>query len=121
MPLGGRLDGPMRVRMLFLFPRPLRLRRQRDKARPVIPHVGRPDWDNLVKSTQDALLRWWHDDKQVCVGEAAKLYAPHDHIQGMYWVIWTTAGKHPRRTDSSVRLLIDSISGVWESLTHERR
>jgi Holliday junction resolvase RusA-like endonuclease len=121
MPIGGRLDGPMRMRSIFCFERPLRLCTKKQRERVIVPHISVPDWDNLIKSTQDAMRRWWRDDCQVCVGESAKIYAPHGHGPGMYWVVWAEAGEHPRSVDNSMQILIDCMAEVWESLTHERR
>tara|TARA_R100001460_G_scaffold13476_4_gene30344 strand:- start:2322 stop:2690 length:369 start_codon:yes stop_codon:yes gene_type:complete len=45
------LSGPLILEIEFRMPRPKRLR----KADVDIPHTCRPDTDNLVKSTQDAL------------------------------------------------------------------
>lgn len=59
------LEGPVILVARFYLPRPKRLCGRRQPDGPV-PHVGRPDLDNLLKSTKDALLGLlWRDDSQV--------------------------------------------------------
>lgn len=73
-----RLAGPLRVELLFILPRPrshFTARGHLSKRAPVAP-VGRPDLDNLAKSTLDALNgELWADDAQVVQLSLAKQYA----------------------------------------------
>ncbi len=70
------LVGPLRVDMAFVLPRPASLNRKADPEG-LIPMAKRPDRDNLVKGTQDALSAagFWIDDAQICDGRIAKFYA----------------------------------------------
>ena len=44
-------------------------------------HVSPPDLDNLVKLVQDALNGiCWHDDREVAIVSARKMWAPRDGI-----------------------------------------
>lgn len=66
--LGDPLLGPVRVTMRFLMPRPGRLHRKGPHPEDgEIPHVGKPDVDNLAKAVLDVgtQLHLWHDDAQV--------------------------------------------------------
>lgn len=67
------LAGPIRVDYLFVMERPARLNRKGDFDG-LIPHVTRPDLDNLQKGTQDALSQagFWLDDSQICCGYSSK-------------------------------------------------
>lgn len=69
------LTGPVFLRVVFLMPRPQRLKRKRD-AEGVIWHTARPDRDNLMKALMDSLSQdgWWCDDSQVCTGPVDKYY-----------------------------------------------
>src|SRR5690606_3372583 len=72
------IDGPVRVDVDFYLPRPKSLMRRKDPPGP-IPHTARPDVDNLLKSTKDALTGLvWRDDAQVCDGRVRKWYAEKD-------------------------------------------
>jgi len=75
---GAPLDGPLRLEVRFALPRPQRLlaRKWRDLT---VWHASRPDMDNLLKATKDALSRLaWRDDAQVCQVYAEKRYANVD-------------------------------------------
>ena len=68
-------DGPVVMMVDFYLPRPKRLMRKKDPDGP-IPHTAKPDIDNLLKSTKDALRGIaWRDDSQVCSTHARKWYA----------------------------------------------
>ena len=58
--------------MSFFLPRPKSLK----DTGSFIPHVKKPDADNLLKSTMDALteIKVWQDDAQVYAIEASKYY-----------------------------------------------
>ena len=63
---GDILDGPVRLDVIFLMPRPKRLMRKKDPAGEVW-HITRPDADNLIKAVKDACTGvLWQDDSQVC-------------------------------------------------------
>lgn len=61
------LLGPLAVRIRFFLPRPQALAKKKGAIYDVpVPHMGRPDLDNLLKSTLDALKGiTWMDDKQI--------------------------------------------------------
>lgn len=59
-------DGPLYLSLAFYLPRPARLMGNRFPDGPLL-HVAKPDLDNLVKSTKDALKGIvWRDDATVC-------------------------------------------------------
>ena len=69
--------GPVALEASFYLPRPQSLNRKKDPD-DWFPHVKKPDLDNLVKSTMDAITNTnvWHDDSQVYVLVARKVYVP---------------------------------------------
>jgi Holliday junction resolvase RusA-like endonuclease len=72
------LEGPLRLDVEFVLPRPKRLlaRRWRDL---LVWHAGKPDADNLLKACKDALTALaWRDDSQVCQCYCEKRYANAD-------------------------------------------
>ncbi len=83
---GAPLDGPLSLGLLFVMPRPGNMRWKR-KPMPRVPHVGKPDRDNLMKSFQDALNGLlWVDDSQIFTGWTEKWIAsgdeqPHVEVQ----------------------------------------
>lgn len=68
------IEGPLRVDLLFVLPRPKRLLRRKDPDG-LIWAPARPDRDNLEKAVLDALQTAWRDDAQVVCGESLKVYA----------------------------------------------
>lgn len=47
-----------------------------------IPHIVKPDKDNLEKAIMDSLKGIvWHDDSQVCESEVTKRYAERAHVE----------------------------------------
>ena len=69
------LEGPIRVNITWYLPRPKRLCRKKDWPGP-LPHVAKPDRDNLDKAVLDALktIGFYRDDSQVCDGVLRKRY-----------------------------------------------
>jgi len=68
------LLGPVKLGVTFYLPAP------KSHAGQDGLHGGKPDLDNLIKSTMDALTqaKAWEDDRQVAVIMASKEYAgPH--------------------------------------------
>jgi|TARA_R110000824_G_scaffold171454_3_gene349089 Holliday junction resolvase RusA-like endonuclease len=65
--------------MSVIFKRPQRLNRKKDPDG-LIPHTGKPDLDNVIKSILDGMNgRTYKDDSQVCsFGECAKYYSEKD-------------------------------------------
>jgi Holliday junction resolvase RusA-like endonuclease len=63
----------LKVSYSFVLPRPSRLLRKGDPEGLVVCSV-RPDLDNLVKGTQDALSDFWIDDAQIAILEVKKFY-----------------------------------------------
>lgn len=77
------IEEPLIVDFLFILPRPLRLNTKNHHPSR-IPADKRPDRDNLVKGTQDALVGFWKDDSQIVDGRIGKYYAARDekpHIE----------------------------------------
>lgn len=78
-------DEPLWVRVLFVLPLPVSKRR---KSQPGRRHCGcKPDLDNLLKSTIDALTGLaWTDDGRIAQCDAVKVYGgvdetPHVEIE----------------------------------------
>ncbi len=72
------LEGPLRLTVLFLMPRPGNLI-WKSRPMPRALHVKKPDLDNLAKSTKDALTGiLWRDDSQIAVLDCRKLTAAGD-------------------------------------------
>lgn len=72
---GQPLEGPLRVDIVAVFPRPSRMVWKR-KPMPRDYHVAKPDRDNIDKAVMDALTgKLWVDDCQVCDGRIQKFYA----------------------------------------------
>lgn len=86
--LSEPFTGPVAVSMRFLMPRPKRLQRAKDPAGE-IPHVTKPDPDNLAKAVMDVCsdLGVWGDDRQVTDLFVQKRYASKDGRAGMHLVI----------------------------------
>ena len=81
--LSAPLDGPVALRVVFVLPRPKRLIWKR-REMPRVPHTARPDLDNLVKATKDALNGLaWRDDSQVVELSAGKCYASGNELPGV--------------------------------------
>lgn len=75
---GPPLEGPLRCSLVFVFPRPSNIVWKR-KPMTRIPHIKKPDRDNLEKSTYDALNKLlWRDDSQICQGPVEKWIAAGD-------------------------------------------
>ena len=81
------LDGPVYVKAEFVFPRPASRRRKATENRR-LEHVTKPDIDNLIKSTLDALTGLaWRDDKQVWSVEAIKTWGTvHEQPRAIIYV-----------------------------------
>ena len=72
------LNGPVRLEVLFVAPRPQRLL-TRAWRHVLVWHEKKPDLDNLLKALKDALTGLaWRDDSQVCQCYCEKRYANHD-------------------------------------------
>jgi crossover junction endodeoxyribonuclease RusA len=72
------LDGPLRVDVVFVLPRPQALI-WATKPMPRMPHWHKPDRDNLDKAVLDALEGLaFSNDSQVCSGEITKWIAAGD-------------------------------------------
>jgi Holliday junction resolvase RusA-like endonuclease len=92
------IEGPVRLDVDFVFPRPKYLMRAKDPAGE-IPHTAKPDRDNCEKALLDALktLGFFRDDSQVCAGEVTKWYAAKNGRPGARIMI--TAGIDESRPD----------------------
>jgi Holliday junction resolvase RusA-like endonuclease len=71
-----RINGPVRVRMVFTLPRP------KSAKMGALPSK-KPDLSKLVRATEDALTDagMWEDDARVVVLEAQKLYIGHESLR----------------------------------------
>ena len=68
------LDQPLRVDVLAVLPRPKRLLRKSDPDG-LIWAPTKPDMDNIIKATLDALKAFWRDDAVVVDVSGVKVYA----------------------------------------------
>lgn len=72
------LEGPLRVDLTFVFPRPQGLI-WKTRPMPRLPHTKKPDRDNVDKAVMDALTGLlWRDDCQVISGTIEKWIAGGD-------------------------------------------
>jgi Holliday junction resolvase RusA-like endonuclease len=69
---------PVHLKVSFFLPRPKRM--ADEEAHRSIPHVHKPDVDNLLKAVMDSMTEAgvWKDDALVFATEAAKWYAQGD-------------------------------------------
>lgn len=99
---GGRIeDGPVRVQLEFIFPRP---KRKRDTAaaelRAAVYKPERPDIDKLARAVLDALEGTvYKADAQVCELELRKLYGNNGADPGVAisWRALKETGAAPRK------------------------
>lgn len=77
------LEGPLRVDITFLMPRPARLRKKKSPPGRIW-FASKPDRDNLDKAVLDAMTQtgWWIDDAQVVSGMVQKVYCAVDEAPG---------------------------------------
>jgi Holliday junction resolvase RusA-like endonuclease len=80
------LEEALSVEIIFYLPKPKSM-----KQSGLIPHIKRPDTDNLIKSTLDALKQIWKDD---CI--ATRIIAEKFHADktGAHIVISTYEKKN---------------------------
>lgn len=82
---GAPLSGPLEIVATFVLPRP-KSKVWKRRPMPRYQHTGKPDIDNLLKSTKDALSGLaWRDDAQVCRVSAEKIVAGGDE-QPHAWI-----------------------------------
>lgn len=90
---GPPLTVPLRLDCLWVFPRP-RAMIWKKRPMPRVPHITRPDRDNLDKAVLDALKgHLFQDDSQAYCGTIEKWVAAGDeqpHV--MMTVQWETKG-----------------------------
>ena len=69
------ITGPVLLRVTFYMPRPKNM--EGDNDSPLIPHIKKPDTDNLLKAVMDSMSAAgiWKDDAQVYRTDAEKYYA----------------------------------------------
>jgi Holliday junction resolvase RusA-like endonuclease len=69
------LEGPVRLHVLALFPRPKRMIWKRKKM-PREPYTGKPDASNVLKAVEDAIEKAgiYRDDKQIWSSSIVCLY-----------------------------------------------
>lgn len=74
---GAPMDCPISMDVVFVFPRPMSVRKKDGTGR--LPHTTKPDRDNLMKSLQDALNGLtYRDDSLICAGHVEKWKAAAD-------------------------------------------
>ena len=80
------LDGPVRLEVLALFPRPQRMVWKR-KPMPREAYTGKPDASNVLKAAEDALEKAgvYRDDKQIWSASVVSLYCSGDETP-LVWV-----------------------------------
>ena len=68
-------SGPVKTDITFLMPRP-KYMNSKKYPEGFIPHLCKPDKDNLEKAVLDSLTNcgFWKDDSQVCSGSVHKFY-----------------------------------------------
>ena len=82
---GPPLEGPLRMNLIFVFPRPASVRKKDGLGR--LPHTSKPDRDNIMASCQNALNKLtYRDDAQICAGFVEKWKAaageqPHVEVE----------------------------------------
>lgn len=83
-----KIDQPLLVDLCFMLPRPKKLLTMK-LANVMIPYTRKPDIDNFIKSTLDAMNGIvWVDDSQVVDIRARKFYAPQNVGVGVAIEIW---------------------------------
>lgn len=84
---GRQVDGPLSLRITFSLPRPKARRKE-------CYVITKPDLDNLIKSTMDALTdaAVWRDDSQVAEILARKVYTEGNHGPGAIIEIYRNTG-----------------------------
>jgi Holliday junction resolvase RusA-like endonuclease len=76
------IKAPIRLSITYRMPRPdshFNTKGELKKEHNTVDHIGKPDMDNIIKATKDALSDiWvWSDDAMVSrYGEMLKIYAP---------------------------------------------
>lgn len=95
---GKRLVDPIRLTLLFFFPRPKSHYRANGQLKPSAPrliHDQKPDVDNAAKAVLDALthIGAWQDDDQVAVLICAKR--------------WETPGERPPGAEITIETLAE--------------
>ena len=69
-----KIHGPIEATFLFVMERPKYMMTKKYKDGLII-HTKKPDLDNLIKSTMDALNSVLNDDAQICKIYAEKFYS----------------------------------------------
>ena len=82
------LEGPVRVDLVFMMPRPACYSRKKDPEGPIWAPSNPNDFDNLSKSV-DVLtkLNYWHDDRQVCDARVRKCFHAKGGSPGALFVV----------------------------------
>lgn len=95
--LGKPMAGPIAVTLHFLMPRPKAMRRKRPHVEDgAIPHIAKPDLDNLEKAVLDACTQVgvWQDDCQVCrVVKSKQYHADKGGVPGLHLTIELLEGE----------------------------
>ena len=93
--IGHPFKGPIRLSLLFVFPRPSNMRWKR-RPMPREWKATAPDRDNMEKAVSDALKGLaWIDDGQVCAGPVYTVIAAGDEQPHVEVLIEPLAGVEP--------------------------
>ena len=85
---GPPLAGPLSVSITFVFPRPTNCV-WKTKPMTRLPHVKKPDIDNLAKAVLDSLNNIvWRDDAQIYAGTFRKVIASGDESPHVLVEVW---------------------------------
>lgn len=97
------IDVPVTISCRFAFPRPERLKRKTVTQNP-IPHVSKPDIDNLLKAVTDCLtsIGVWTDDALIQRATLGKWYCAAGELPGLEMRIeWEAEEQGERRARSA--------------------
>ena len=77
------LKGPVNLKVKFFFTYRKSEKKSITKNNLIVPHIVRPDLDNLEKLLLDVMtaMQFWKDDSQVCVKWTEKHFAPKGKIE----------------------------------------
>lgn len=77
------MQGPVNLKVKFFFSYRKSEKKSITKNNLIIPHIVRPDLDNLEKLLLDVMtsMQFWKDDSQVCVKWTEKHFAPQGKIE----------------------------------------
>lgn len=82
------IEGPVRLNLVFMMPRPACYSRKKDPEGPIWAPSNPNDWDNLGKVTDVfTKLNYWHDDRQACDARVRKCFHAKDGTPGALFMV----------------------------------